>query len=337
MFENALRVSRSMRVFSVLALAACAHGQPATPRSSQSLANATHALLDAYDRGDAPAFRAATEPSFVRFDSGKLHDRASELANLKPRPPELIRTWSDERVVVRATDATFIGLATEREVGNDSHGNREWKGWYTVSWLRDGSAWKAVYWGWQPYRTALATQRDFWNDSYTQDIGFSHEPNRLLTATVDGVVPGEALDIATGQGRNALYLAAHGWKVTAIDIADEGLRRTRDEANRRHVAMNAVQADAETFDYGVARWDLVTMLYAPGSLERVEKVKRSLRPGGLFVFEFFVDDGDGPAHPGTLAKVFADGFDIVRDEVVEDRPDWGADHAKLLRFVARKR
>ena len=125
--------------------------------------------------------------------------------------------------------------------------------------------------------------------------------------------------------------------MTAIDIADEGLRRARDEAGRRHLTLDAVQADAETFDYGVARWDLVTMLYAPGSVERVEKIKRSLRPGGLFVFEFFADDDEGAAHPGTLAKLFADGFDILRNEVVDDRPDWGADHAKLVRFVARKR
>lgn len=326
-----------MRTLSILVLAACAHGQVAGSQSSRTLADATHSLLEAYDRGDARAFEAATEPSFVRFDSGKLHERASELANLKARPPELTRTWKDERVVVRVTDATYIGLATEREVGNDSHGNREWSGWYTVSWVRDGGAWKAVYWGWQPYQTAIERQRDFWNDSYSQDIGFSHDPNRLLMATVDGVAPGEALDVATGQGRNALFLAAHGWKVTAIDIADEGLRRMRDEAARRHVAVDAVQANAETFDYGVARWDLVTVLYAPGSLERIEKIKRSLRPGGLFVFEFFVDDDEGPAHPGTLAKLFADGFDIVRNEVVDDRPDWGEDRAKLLRFVARKR
>ena len=326
-----------MRIATVLVLAACAHGQRAAPRSSPSLADATHALLEAYDRGDAAAFRAATAETFVRFDSGKLRDRASELAGLEARPPDVTRSWTDEHVVVRPGDATFIGLATEREVGNDSHGNREWRGWYTVSWVRDGDAWKAVYWGWQPYQTRIERQRDFWNDTYTQDKGFTHDANRLLETTIDGVTPGAALDVATGQGRNALYLAAHGWKVTAIDISDQGLEHARDEAARRHLSVDAVQADAETFDYGVARWDLVTLIYAPGSLERVEKIKRSIRPGGLFVYEFFADDDEGPAHPGTLAKLFADGFDILRNDVVEDHPDWGLDRAKLVRFVARRR
>jgi hypothetical protein len=326
-----------MRVLLVMAVAACVHGPLAGPHPSAAVVHDSHALLEAADRGDATAFAAATAPTFVRFDSGSVHERAAELARLKPRPPEVTRSWKDEHVIVRATDATFIGLATEREATNASHGNREWSGWYTISWVRDGEVWKAVYWGWQPYQTAIERQRDFWNDSYKQDVGFTHEPNRLLASTVEHVAPGAALDVATGQGRNALYLAAHGWTVTAIDIADEGLRRAREEAGRRHLAIDAVQADAEAFDYGVARWDLVTMLYAGGSAERIDKIKRSLRPGGLFVFEFFVDDEESPAHPGTLARLFADGFDIVRDEVVDDRPDWGEDRAKLVRFVARKR
>lgn len=330
------QVATSMRRFLLIALAGCIHGSVATPRTPAAVASDTHALLEAYDRGDATGFGAATVPTFVHFE-GHVHDRASELAEMKPHPPYVARTWKDEHVFVRPTDATFIGLATERELGNDSHGNREWSGWCTVSWVRDGATWKAVYWGWQPYRTTIERLRDFWNESYQQDRGFTHDPNRLLVSTVQTVTPGAALDVATGQGRNALYLAAQGWNVTAIDIADEGLRRAREEAASRHLAVNVVQANAETYDYGVARWDLVTMLYAPGTLERVEKAKRSIRPGGLFVYEFFVDDEEGPAHPGTLAKLFADDFDILRNEVVEDRPDWGEDHAKLIRFVARKR
>ena len=41
--------------------------------------------------------------------------------------------------------------------------------------------------------------------------------------------------------------------------------------------------------------------------------------------------------PGQLARLFATGFEILRDEVVEDAPDWAVDRAKLVRFVARKR
>lgn len=73
--------------------------------------------------------------------------------------------------------------------------------------------------------------------------------------TTAGITPGAALDLATGQGRNALYLAGHGWTVTAVDISVEGLRRAREAAARAHVALDTVQTDIDAYDYGVATWD----------------------------------------------------------------------------------
>jgi hypothetical protein len=56
------------------------------------------------------------------------------------------------------------------------------------------------------------------------------------------------------------------------------------------------------------------------------------------VVEFFLDihDGQDGIQEGQLEKAFA-GFEIVRDEIVDDRPDWATDKAKLVRFVARRR
>lgn len=321
----------------VLAAAACAHVQVVPARPAADFVRDTHAMLDAFDRGDAAAVAAITAPSFVRFEGGKVHERAAELARLKPRPPEITRAWKDEHVYLGANDATFIGLAAEHEVGNDSHGNREYDGWYTVAWTRDAATWKVAHWTWQPYRSTLDFQREFWNDGFRQDVGFSHEPNRLLATATAGVTPGAALDLATGQGRNALYLASHGWAVSAVDISDEGLRRAREAAARAHVALDTVQADIDAYDYGVAKWDLVTEIYVPNPVARAGKIKAALRPGGLFVLEFFLDEGDGGVKPAELRAQFADGFEILRDEVVDDRPDWGQDRAKLVRFVARKR
>ena len=60
----------------------------------------------------------------------------------------------------------------------------------------------------------------------------------------------------------------------------------------------------------------------------------------LFVLEYFAyapDNGqDDGIKPGVLAKQFAD-FEILRDEQVDGTPDWAMSHAKLQRFVARKR
>ena len=81
------------------------------------------------------------------------------------------------------------------------------------------------------------------------------------------------------------------------------------------------------------------MFTAGNDVAEIDKIKRSLKPGGLFVVEYFHNSNDvtDGFDTGQLAKLFADGYDIVRDEVVDDVPDWGMDKATLVRFVARKR
>jgi len=326
-------------VLIIAAAAACSHATPpvVAPAMTVDLVHATHDVLDALDRGDLAAFRAATATDFVRLDHGRFHERAAELARMKPHPPELTRTWREERMIAHANDAIFIGHSIEREVGNDSHGNRVFDGWYTVTWTREAGAWKVAFWSWNRFATPGDAAREFWDDTFRQNIGFEHAPNRLLVTAIDGARAGTALDVASGQGRNALLLASRGWGVTAVDISEEGLARTRAAAADAHLAVETVHADADTYDYGTAKWDLVTMIYAGSSDDRIKRIQSSLRPGGLFVAEYFLDVGDGGFKADQLTKLFADGYAILRDEVVDDRPDWGVDRAKLVRFVARKR
>ncbi len=84
------------------------------------------------------------------------------------------------------------------------------------------------------------------------------------------------------------------------------------------------------------------MIYATDNVSWLQKARSSLRRGGLIVVEYFAktaetkDDGDGFA-PGQLAAVFGEGFTVLRDEVIEDVPDWAMDRATLVRFVAQKR
>jgi 2-polyprenyl-3-methyl-5-hydroxy-6-metoxy-1,4-benzoquinol methylase len=61
--------------------------------------------------------------------------------------------------------------------------------------------------------------------------------------------PGTALDVAMGQGRNAVYLAQQGWRVTGFDVADEGAKIARAAAQRLGVTLEAVVASNEQFDW----------------------------------------------------------------------------------------
>lgn len=318
---------------------------PAPPPASEAeIVEHSHAVIDAFYRGDLAWLRERYAPGFVRFEGQKLHPLPQEIERLERhgrRPAAFTRRWDEIHAYVRDHDAVFIGKATEHETGNDSHGARASIGWYTMTWARSGERWKVTHWSWQPYRTEIESLREVWNDTYRQAVGFNHEPNRLLVDTVKGKKPGRALDVMTGQGRNAIYLATQGWKVTGVDISSEGLRITRETAAARGVTVDTVETDVDHYDFGQARWDLVTMIYAGKSAELIAKIKPSIRRGGLFVVEYFVAGPTsccGGFERGMPASLFGEpGWEILRDEVVEDAPDWATDRAELVRFVARKK
>jgi len=336
-----------MRTLAVLAvLAGCKPAPPLPPRAAPAPTSAeivarSHAILEAFDRGDVAAIQPALAASYVHFE-GRVVDRKGELEKLAKRSPTDLkiesRAWSHEQAFVGESSAMFIGDAREQNGGNQVHGGGYiYEGWYTLGWARDGDDWKLVYLGWKP--AAAQTESSQWNQIFHNGIGFEHAPNKLLVTTTAGVTPGEALDVAMGQGRNALYLAAHGWKVTGVDIADEGMRQARQAAEQAKVKLDMINTDVGTFDFGRDRWDLVTLIYAPSAKKRIPDIQRSVRRGGLVVYEYFAPVGgdDDPPKPGELAKLFGDGWEILRDDVVDDVPDWAEDHAKLERFVARKK
>jgi SAM-dependent methyltransferase len=325
----------------VLVLAACAaapHPRPAPPPEA-TIQQLTDDVMRAYDRGDHATFDALVASDYIHFE-GSPTTRAEELDRLRKRRPGAPaiakRTWTQVAIHRHPTSVLFTGKATEIQGGNDVHGGYKYVGWYTLQWVPEGGAWKLRYWTWQ--RAGENAMRDGWNDIYKNDVGFNKQPNKLLVDTVAGVTPGTALDLTMGQGRNALFLASQGWKVTGVDIANEGLAIARTEAEKRKLSIEMIEANIDTWDFGTNRWDLVTMIYAG---ERwFEKIKPSLKPGGLFVLEYFAyDPGNGQddgIKPGTLAKAFAD-FEILQDIQVDGTPDWAMSHAKLQRFVARKR
>jgi ubiquinone/menaquinone biosynthesis C-methylase UbiE len=320
-------------------------GSAATATTEAFIAAQSDSVLQAFDRADVNGFSALTDNNFLHFEGGKPTDRAAELEQLSKRPANAPhvgeRTWTEQHVYVQQQTATFFGKATERAAGNDTHGGYTYEGWYTLTWTRRvGPDWKLLLWTWQSAGAAAA--RDRWNEIYRNATGFNKQPNQLLVDAVAKRKPGTALDVAQGEGRNGLFLAQQGWQVTGVDFSDEGLRVARARADQLKVPLTTINADLAQFDYGVDKWDLVAMIYALDDPAALQKIKRSIKPGGLLVIEFFhseeapgkVDDNFAR---GELAKLFANEFDIIQDEVVEAVPDWAMDRASLVRFVAIKK
>jgi hypothetical protein len=107
---------------------------------------------------------------------------------------------------------------------------------------------------------------------------FTLEPNAFLVRVAKSLKPGKALDIAMGQGRNAVYLATQGWDVTGYDIADEGLRIATENAAKMGVRIKTAHATFEGFDYGKERWDLIYFVYTDAPWSILSSPNRSAPP-----------------------------------------------------------
>ena len=328
-------------------VAACSKTPPPEPAAAEQLDEATviaksHAFLRAVDHDDADAVRPMLGMAFTKMESGRFTNSQLLLQDLQADfgAPPVSRRWTEEKVFTAPGSATFVGAATETFTRVDGGTGGSFDFWNTLVWTKQATGrWTLALW--QIER--IPSAKEEWDDAYRLGAGFRHEPNELLVAATQGHEPGGlALDIAMGQGRNALYLASQGWRVTGVDISAEGIRQAKAEAEKRHLDIEAVEADTAHYDYGVEKWDLVALIYAGADLGDIERIKQAVKPGGRVVIEVFHKDGtagtrSGGFATGELAQLFA-GWGILRDEVTEDVADWGGPRkVKLVRFVAVKR
>lgn len=305
----------------------------------------SRAFLDAVDHFDGTTVADRLAPRFVFFADQRFSDAtlfAQTLANRKAQHLSVrSRVFSEERTYATSTSAVYVGHDTEHIPSDGEHPAADLEGWDTLMWTREGERWKLAHWAWQV--AGLEAERAMWNQVFKTPFGFNLKPNQLLVDTVKGKKAGTALDLAMGQGRNAVFLARQGWKVTGVDISDAGIRVALAAAAGQKVKLETVTADLDTFDLGKERWDLVTLIYAGDDHALIERIKPSLRKGGLVVVELFAKgalegSGAGGFARGELATLFKEGFTILKDEEVEDTADWaGQQRTKLARFVAQKR
>jgi SAM-dependent methyltransferase len=133
-------------------------------------------------------------------------------------------------------------------------------------------------------------EREDWNQRYAaEELIWTAKANRFLMEETAHLAPGSALDIATGEGRNAVWLAEQGWIVRAVDFSDVAIAKARRLALARkvHEAIDFREADLRTYESEFHRFDLVAMIYL--QIPQVEllpillRAARSVAPGGTFL------------------------------------------------------
>jgi SAM-dependent methyltransferase len=161
--------------------------------------------------------------------------------------------------------------------------------------------------------------REDWNARYSQkELLWSAEPNRRFGEEVGGLDPGRALDVACGEGRNAVWLAERGWRVTGVDFSDVALAKAAQLASSRGVEVEWVLADVLEYVPEPRSSDLVALLYLQLPADAHARVLRTsaaaVAPGGTLLV--LGHDSTNLAHghggPKDLAVLFTP-QDVTRE------------------------
>jgi len=153
----------------------------------------------------------------------------------------------------------------------------------------------------------LKSDQKRWDEKFRKKkYTLGTEANPFLRKHIRLLPRGKALDVATGEGRNAVFLAQHGFEVEAVDISKKGISKARRLAKEKGIKIKTVLADLDHYPIEKERYDLITDFYF---LDRrlIPRIKRGLKKGGIVVFETYLTEhsnicSEGPRNPQYLLK-----------------------------------
>ncbi|MBZ5608519.1 MAG: methyltransferase domain-containing protein [Acidobacteriia bacterium] len=179
-----------------------------------------------------------------------------------------------------------------------------------------------------------------WDRRYRAGEQVFETPSALVERFAASLPPGAALDLACGPGRNALYLAGRGWRVTAVDGSPVAIDLLRQRARGQKLDIDARVADLERgeFEIPASAYDLICDCYY---LQRslIPAMQRGLSPGGMAIVIVHLADADQPqgtptrATPAELRTYFA-GWTILH--YYEGQPHESGHQRAVAELAARK-
>ena len=204
-------------------------------------------------------------------------------------------------------------------------------------------------------RSGSAAQAAEWDTRYSERDGakWSGRPNGRLQAEVASLTPGRALDVGSGEGADAIWLARSGWAVTAIEISEVAVIRAREAAQRAGAIVEWVCGDVLRTSFPAGSFDLLSMQYPALPKAAGEAAVRALLdtvcPGGLLLAvyhdlsdehrEHLKSHGVDPADyvdADDLARLLGDEF-TIEVHAVEPRIDPPPDNRHIADVVLRAR
>ncbi|RHX84861.1 class I SAM-dependent methyltransferase [Leptospira stimsonii] len=199
---------------------------------------------------------------------------------------------------------------------------------------------------------------EFWNNRYASDEWvYGLRENDFLREEILRVKKeSSVLDLASGEGRNSLFLARQGFSVTAVEQSNVGLDKLKKQSHVENLKVICIQSDVLQFKTE-QKFDavVITFLHLPPEQRKVlyRVVYSLLNPEGIFIGEWFHPDqraknypSGGPENPNLMVTLeelqeeFQNGWRIFRLEHVERDLDEGEKHSgrgSLVRISAQKK
>jgi SAM-dependent methyltransferase len=199
-----------------------------------------------------------------------------------------------------------------------------------------------------------------WDERYSKEaFAYGEEPNDYLKEQIEKLPAGKILFPAEGEGRNAVFAATRGWKVSAFDISREGKKKALQLAAKNQVEIDYQVGILENLNYTNEQFDAIALIYAhfPAAIKSAyhKTLNAYLRKGGTLIFEAFSKNHleyiarnekvGGPKEIDMLFSVeeiradFPD-FDIIELAEKEIELNEGAFHSgtgSVIRFTGRKK
>ena len=188
-------------------------------------------------------------------------------------------------------------------------------------------------------RGSAGDSAEDWDRRYTErgQRMWSGEPNGALVAGIEHLTPGAALDVGCGEGADAIWLAQHGWKVTAVDISEVAIARAQDAAAAAGVEVDWRRVELPGEPLPAGAFDLVSVMYpafrhTPDDAA-IAAILAPVAPGGTLLFVHHSFDGHDdhrpsgfdPAdyvQPDDVAGLLGDGWTIeVHERRARVRPE----------------
>lgn len=199
-----------------------------------------------------------------------------------------------------------------------------------------------------------------WDERYSnEEFAYGEKPNNYLKEQIEKLNPGSILFPAEGEGRNAVFAAKLGWKVSAFDISEEGKNKALKLAKANSVSIDYQIGELETLNFKKDQFDAIALIYAHFPAEIKSKIHKQLdkllRKDGIVIFEAFskkhleyVTKNEKVGGPKDIESLFSieeikvdfPNYEIIELEEKEIELNEGLFHngtGSVIRFVGRKK